>query len=101
MAVKTEAQKPLEDELITLRSRAALLKETEDNFQALTKALDVATTEKDIVVAEAKIEAEAHEAAKAVATFRNSKFLLALHKRYNSGWDAAMRCVRKSDPQFV
>ena len=36
--------------------RAALLEEIEDNVQALTKALDVATTEKEIVVAEARAE---------------------------------------------
>lgn len=84
----------MEDELITLRLRATLIEETEDNIQALTKALDVAVAEKDINVTEVKIEAEAR--GKAMAELKSSKeFVSALHKRYDGGWDAAMRCVCK------
>ena len=60
LAAKTAAQKPLEDEVITLWSRAALPEETKDNVQALSKALDVAATERDITVADAKIEVKVY-----------------------------------------
>lgn len=62
LAAKTATQKPLEDELIILQSQAALLEETEDNVQALIKALYVAVTKKDIAVTKAKIEVEARGA---------------------------------------
>ncbi|KMT04666.1 hypothetical protein BVRB_7g168490 [Beta vulgaris subsp. vulgaris] len=62
---------PLEDEVVTLRDRAALLEETEENVKALTKAVEAANNEKEIAVLDASA-AEARGAANAVAEFKAS-----------------------------
>ncbi|KMS97343.1 hypothetical protein BVRB_6g155880 [Beta vulgaris subsp. vulgaris] len=62
---------PLEDEVQTLRDRAALLEETEENVKALTKAVETANSEKEMAVLDASA-AEARGAAKAVAEFKGS-----------------------------
>ncbi|XP_057248390.1 uncharacterized protein LOC125495242 [Beta vulgaris subsp. vulgaris] len=98
-----EAEKkvaPLEDEVATLRDRASLLEETEENVKALTKAVEVANNEKEIAVLDASA-AEARGAANAVAEFKASdEYVAELHKRYDGGWAAAMRCVCKTVPGF-
>ncbi|KMS95486.1 hypothetical protein BVRB_007740 [Beta vulgaris subsp. vulgaris] len=87
---------PLQDEVTTLGQRAALLEETEENVKALTKAVEAAVAEKQVVVLDAAAEVEARGAAKAVADFKNSDdYVAELHKRYDGGWAAAMRCVCK------
>ncbi|XP_048503754.1 uncharacterized protein LOC125499330 [Beta vulgaris subsp. vulgaris] len=91
---------PLEDEVVTLRDRAALLEETEENVKALTKAVEAANNEKEIAVLDASA-AEARGAANAVAEFKASdEYVAELHKRYDGGWAAAMRCVCKTVPGF-
>ncbi|KMS98165.1 hypothetical protein BVRB_4g094930 [Beta vulgaris subsp. vulgaris] len=62
---------PLEDEVMTLRDRAALLEEAEENVKALTKAVETANSEKEMAVLDASA-AEARGAAKAVAEFKGS-----------------------------
>ncbi|KMS97921.1 hypothetical protein BVRB_4g097400 [Beta vulgaris subsp. vulgaris] len=62
---------PLEDDVVTLRDRAALLEEAEENAKALTKAVEAANSEKDMAVLDASA-AEARGAAKAVAEFKGS-----------------------------
>ncbi|KMT17290.1 hypothetical protein BVRB_2g039880 [Beta vulgaris subsp. vulgaris] len=44
---------PLEDEVLTLRDRAALLEEAEENVKALTKAVETANSEKEMTVLDA------------------------------------------------
>ncbi|XP_048497592.2 uncharacterized protein LOC104903513 [Beta vulgaris subsp. vulgaris] len=99
-----EAEKkvaPLEDEVATLRDRASLLEETEENVKALTKAVEVANNEKEIVLVLDASPREARGAANAVAEFKASdEYVAELHKRYDGGWAAAMRCVCKTVPGF-
>ncbi|KMT13349.1 hypothetical protein BVRB_4g084400 [Beta vulgaris subsp. vulgaris] len=91
---------PLEDEVVTLREMAALLEETEENVKILTKAVEAANSEKDMAILDA-FAAEARGAAKAVADFKGSDdYVAELHKRYDGGWAAAMRCVCKTVPSF-
>ncbi|XP_048498965.1 uncharacterized protein LOC125496928 [Beta vulgaris subsp. vulgaris] len=91
---------PLEDEVMTLRDRAALLEEAEDNVKALTKAVETAIYEKEMAVLDASA-AEARGTAKAVAEFKGSDdYVAELHKRYDGGWAAAIRCVCKTVPGF-
>ena len=91
----------LQDEVETLQERAALLEETEENVKALTKAVEAANTEKEVVVLDASAEAEAKGVAKAVAEFKRSDdYVATLHKRYDGGWAAAMRCVCKAIAGF-
>ena len=72
---------PLKDELETLRARAALLEEIEENVNALTKALEVANYEKEVVLLDASTAAETRGDAKAVAEFQQSNdYVAALHK---------------------
>ena len=86
--------------MVTLRERATLLEETEEHVKILTKAVEAASSEKDMVVLDASA-AEARGAAKAVADFKGSDAYVAeLHKRYDGGWAAAMRCVCKTVPGF-
>ncbi|KMT08456.1 hypothetical protein BVRB_6g141330 [Beta vulgaris subsp. vulgaris] len=56
--------KPLKDEVETLRERAILLEETEENVKALTKTVETANTEKEVVVLDASAEAKARGVAK-------------------------------------
>ncbi|KMS97702.1 hypothetical protein BVRB_5g124470 [Beta vulgaris subsp. vulgaris] len=65
------AYRILKDEVLTLRQRAPLLEETEENVQLLTKAVEAANAEKEIVVLDVAA-AEARGAAKAVADFKAS-----------------------------
>ena len=91
---------PLEDEVATLREGAALLEETEENVKALTKAVETANTEKDIAILDASA-AEARGAVKVVADFKVlDEYVAELHKRYDGGWAATMRCVCKTVPGF-
>ncbi|XP_057246883.1 uncharacterized protein LOC130589586 [Beta vulgaris subsp. vulgaris] len=48
-----EKMAPLEDEVQTLRDRAALLEEAEENVKALTKAVETANSEKEMAVLDA------------------------------------------------
>ena len=101
MATKVAKLQPLEDELETLRSRATLLEETEENIKALTNALEAANSKKEVAVLEAYTEAKARGVAKAVAEFQQSDdYVAAFHKRYDGGWATAMRCVCKAIPGF-
>ena len=85
---------------MTLRERAALLEEAEENVKALTKAVEAGNSETDIAILEASA-AEARGAAKAVADFKKSdEYVTELHKRYDGGWASAMRCACKSVPGF-
>ena len=96
-----DALAPLKDKVETLRERAALLEETQENVRALTKAVEVANTEKEVAVYGASSAAEARAAAKAVTDFKASdEYVADLHKRYDGGWAAAMRCVCKVVPDF-
>ncbi|KMS94958.1 hypothetical protein BVRB_013720, partial [Beta vulgaris subsp. vulgaris] len=63
---------PLKDEVETLRERAALLEETGENINALTKDVETANTEKEVAVLDASAEAEVRGVAKAVAEFKAS-----------------------------
>ncbi|KMT01945.1 hypothetical protein BVRB_9g209660 [Beta vulgaris subsp. vulgaris] len=91
---------PLEDEVITVRDRAALLEEAEENVKALTKAVETANNEKEIAVLDVSAT-EVRGAANAVANFKASEeYVAELHKRYDGGWAAAMRCVCKTVPGF-
>ena len=87
---------PLKDEVLTLRDRATLLEETEENVKALTKVVEAANAKTKVAVLDASAEAEARGVAKAVADFKASdEYVVDLHKRYDGGWAAAMRCVCK------
>ena len=96
-----EKLSPVQDEVATLGQRGALLEEAEENVKILTKAVEAAITEKEVVVLDASVEPEARGAAKAVADFKSSdEYVAELHKRYDGGWAAAMRCVCKTVPGF-
>ena len=74
------------------------MEEAQENVKILTKAVEAANAEKEIAVLDVAA-AEARGAAKAVVDFKASEeYMAELHKRYDGGWGAAMRCVWKTPP---